>query len=1693
MAALAPLASRKSKAAADAKQASAKPKARHESAHSHALHPPPLGVRGKRAGAAYGERVQTKLSVSEPDDVFEREADHVADHVMKMSAGGATPPPASAPHDEERELRRMPLDRAEAANRRLESEEERALHRKVADEDEKSVQRQVADEDAASVRRKPADEDEKSIHRQASEDHDGSIRRKPHEDEDKTVQRESKVEDDGTVRRALNTGAPAHTCTDCDETVQRACAGCEDEMQRACSSCGDDEHVMRQGDFFTHPPPQAREEEEPRALQKKSRRELRRRRTVSSDFQWRVSDARRGGGEPLPAPLRRFMETRFAQGFERVRIHRDGTAADLATSVNARAFTLGQHVFFNAGEFQPQTQRGQRLVAHELTHVLQQRGGMHSVQREVLEPEPVPEETRKTDQEQKAGVKLDFEAIAKLFDWRKDVLPPLVFDTLRELLNKALNVVAFRESLAVFGLPRSLTEDVRRILTSPHHELELELERRGPATLPRTRYKLTFLDGEREPAKGGEPLTIHTDEDSISVPDTSEPKPIPAESAPSTSAAATSTTSTAVNEPTATSTAGAPEPTNATAPATKAGATSETEATGATPNAASAATPEGAPVTPATSGKPGTAAAAEPPFPSSPEDDPNFRAVTASAQSAANTTSEHSASGELAANAKDAATVTPGEQQSKAEGNKTDEMQAAKTPGFDKAAFVQAVLDKVRETAPHSLPEAANFGQNKAALASTINQTAGTQTDRAAGELKSVTDAAPNAAAVPARPAVELAPEAVGKPPADLKAERAVPPEQPKSHVEGAIAANEATAKSKLDDLGLPNPERALANANDPKFSAALEAKKTLDADAAAAPGAFRTGEQKLRTDAMSEAGALGKTELGSMVAARTSVIGQVVTGQRTGKSSSEKKRADVIAQVNTIFATTATNVKTTLANLKSAVNETFQTESQRALDTFTRSVEDANRRWNDKTFLDRAAEKVGSIFGIPTELEADLQAIRNAFIDEMKRIVENIAATVERELAKAKQQIADGRAELKKFLDGLDPSLGVLRDQLGAEFNGKFGTLETEVRNTEKGLVTDLAAKFKGRLDESDKLLSDVREQNKGLLDDVVAAVAEVKDAVLGMVARLQQVFADGVETLLEVLANPVTFAKNFLAGVLQGFENFAANIGTHLKAGLIEWLTGSLAGAGITLPQTFDLKGIVGFILQLLGLTVENVKARARVIWGDKIVRAIELGVEGVKKAAELFTILENEGVSGLFNFLKEKFVEFKDIALQKIKDAVALELVEAAVKKIATLLVPGGAILQAVLSIVDAVFFFIRNAEKFASLIQTITSAVKDILAGNVGALAAKVESVLARTIPVVLDFLASLIGIGGKITETIQKALKAVTEPIQNAIDAVLLAIKKAVGGIIDKLIGRGGKEPEKGAEVAPGTPMTEEQIIDAVVPILGESPTSTEPAAALAEKQKQADELKTKFQPSAPQGKTLHIEFKERSPEDVERDAEIDMEVGFSPGVHVAAKLSGNCGPGEPGEPSRAGVELVLTPARLAAGGGSPPSGKALGQYPDYHEKDKLNRSHVLGDQLGGRGRHPNLVLTSRDLNSPGMRDLESQVAKGVRAGRKVEYTVAVAFGGAEVPVDRDQAVTIARGAGFSNPSEIKFEGTKSLEDVIPTSVTISAKVLATCPHDKLAEGDALLTDFTHPLTEKPLVVARRRAAVANAFAGVLRD
>ncbi len=129
------------------------------------------------------------------------------------------------------------------------------------------------------------------------------------------------------------------------------------KVQRKCAACASDHGLC---------PDCAKEEEKIQAKEAPGQTPI-----VTPEMQTQI-DSMRGGGQPLPESARTFFEPRFGRDFSRVRVHTNSHAAESANAVKARAYTVGRDIVFGAGQYVPVTSAGQRLLAHELTHVVQQ-------------------------------------------------------------------------------------------------------------------------------------------------------------------------------------------------------------------------------------------------------------------------------------------------------------------------------------------------------------------------------------------------------------------------------------------------------------------------------------------------------------------------------------------------------------------------------------------------------------------------------------------------------------------------------------------------------------------------------------------------------------------------------------------------------------------------------------------------------------------------------------------------------------------------------------------------------------------------------------------------------------------------------------------------------------------------------------------------------------------------------------------------------------------------------------------------------------------------------------------------------------------------------------------------------------------------------------------------------------------------
>jgi hypothetical protein len=167
------------------------------------------------------------------------------------------------------------------------------------------------------------------------------------------------------------------------QVMQRmAQPGNRQSVQRQEAPEEEEELQMKPLDISTLQRQEAPEEEEELQMSPMVQRQGQGGMAATSDLETSINQAR-GGGQPLGDNIRKPMEQAFGADFGGVKVHTDSRSDQLNQSIQARAFTTGQDVFFRQGEYNPGSRGGQELLAHELTHVVQQSGGV--VQRDLLQ------------------------------------------------------------------------------------------------------------------------------------------------------------------------------------------------------------------------------------------------------------------------------------------------------------------------------------------------------------------------------------------------------------------------------------------------------------------------------------------------------------------------------------------------------------------------------------------------------------------------------------------------------------------------------------------------------------------------------------------------------------------------------------------------------------------------------------------------------------------------------------------------------------------------------------------------------------------------------------------------------------------------------------------------------------------------------------------------------------------------------------------------------------------------------------------------------------------------------------------------------------------------------------------------------------------------------------------------------------
>ena len=247
-------------------------------------------------------------------------------------------------------------------------------------------------------------------------------------------------------------------------------------------------------------------------------------------------------------------------------------------------------------------------------------------------------------------------------------------------------------------------------------------------------------------------------------------------------------------------------------------------------------------------------------------------------------------------------------------------------------------------------------------------------------------------------------------------------------------------------------------------------------------------------------------------------------------------------------------------------------------------------------------------------------------------------------------------------------------------------------------------------------------------------------------------------------IIKNPIAFVGNLVHAGRQGFQMFASNIGTHLKAALIKWIVGPLGDAGVYIPTSFSLMEIVKLVLSVLGLTWQAIRSKLVKIIPEPI-------LAGLEKTAAILVTLVKEGPAAAWEQIKSELSELKDQLIAKVTEMISSEVVKAAVTKLVSMLNPAGAVVQAIIAIYNTITFFIEKIQQIGAVVASFIDSIAAIAAGQVGAAAKTVEQTMANTLTVIIAFLAKFAGLGN-IPDKIVGIIKKIRQPIDKGLDKIV---------------------------------------------------------------------------------------------------------------------------------------------------------------------------------------------------------------------------------------------------------------------------------------------------------------------------------
>lgn len=1111
-----------------------------------------------------------------------------------------------------------------------------------------------------------------------------------------------------------------------DEKEEQAQAKGDDDKEEAQAK-GEDEEEAQAMALPAKPEEKKKEEEKdrPKVMRKPASAGPR---AIRSDIASRIKSAR-GKGDKLPDETKEFMESRFGTDFSNVNIHTDKNAADLSVSLNAKAFTVGGDVFFNQGRFDPSSTEGKKLIAHELTHTIQQGA---------VEAKPKEQPAQKTE-------KKDEKLASAPAQQAKIEQPP-----------KPESKPSAEKTSAPAKDP---TEATQKALpkTEDAKALDKSSAEQSAATEKAASQNTPAGDVTKTPAEGS---------------DEAPAKELPGKEGP---AKETPEKASGKEEP-----AGKEPGKKDAAKEEKAPGKQKKEESGK-----AAAKKEGG----------GGSVSAYLKTKGAPAMKKGRSGIVALSKNM----QKHDDAATKTAQAVKAVEPPVMEGDSKGKAQQVETVEKAAPPKPDEQKAKKTLTDTVEQNVPKSLKEVDNFkksGKGKVAGNAVLGDVKA-QTDSVQSSYTGISDAKP----VPSTETPEALPEPEKtEAPGKLGLGEGTVPALKPEHTDLTEYSEQSDKLVEKENI----TEEQLEMVDEGELAEAKKVKSDVKEKTKSEPEAVRTFAAAESKDVTQKLAKEEQTEKTQMLSKRKNALNDTKKKQQGTKTGIEKKREEVALKINGIYQRAKDKVTNKLNDLEKSSLKRFDDGQAQASAKFEESVKRDIDAYKGKRYSGTfgwAKKAKDWLMGMEDhkEVKEAFDKARTEFVNTIQALVDNITADNKKVIQECKDELAAAKKEIDDYVKKLGPELKEAGQTAMKEMNAKLAELDTMVAKKEKELEAKLKEKQEAAIKAIDEKIAKMKEAMSGAISILGKLLLEAAKKffrwALGKIGapvdKIMGILEKGAMVLKEIVTGPVKFIGNLVKGVKGGIGQFSGNIQKHLINGIMGWLVGPLAEGGVTLPKTFDLKGAFGLVMQVLGLTYQNIRKMIAKRVGDPLVAKIEQGVDIAQK-------LVKEGPVALWEHAKESLGDIKETILSEIRNWVAIQIVKEAVMQLISYLNPAGAIFQAIKAIYNIVMFFIERWEQIVEFVGAVFDSIAEIAMGNIGKASSAVENALAKSLPVIISFLARLIGLGG-VGKKVREIFDKLRKPIEKVLAKVVDFIVKKGKAFIAKVGGGVTKLKEKGKE------------------------------------------------------------------------------------------------------------------------------------------------------------------------------------------------------------------------------------------------------------------------------------------------------